>query len=146
MTQLHVEADGTTNAPPAVVWALIADATGYALWGPWDASGYENPGDDSPHGVGAVRWLHYGRTTTIERVVDVEEGRRLDYSVERGIPVRNYRASVTLTPAGEGTRIHWAATWDATLAGRIARWKLRTIYPDVVARLVAAANAAVPAP
>jgi uncharacterized protein YndB with AHSA1/START domain len=145
MSQLQVEAEGTAQATPDVVWALIADATSYAQWGPWDASGYQRPGDESPHGVGAVRWIRLGRTTTIERVLEVEDGRRLAYSVEQGIPVRNYRAEVTLTPTAEGTHIRWTATWDATLAGRIVRWKLRRIYPDVVARLAAAANAGVAA-
>jgi uncharacterized protein YndB with AHSA1/START domain len=146
MAQLHVEAEGMARATPNVVWVLVADANGYARWGPWDASGYQRPGERSAHGVGAVRWFRAGRTTTIERVLDVEDGRRLAYSVERGIPVRNYRAEVTLTPTAEGTRIRWAATGDATLAGRIVRRKLRTVYPDVVARLVAAADAGVPAP
>jgi hypothetical protein len=47
---------------------------------------------------------------------------------------------VTLSPAGDGTRIRWAAAWDATLAGRIVRRGLRTLYPQVVADLAAAAE------
>jgi carbon monoxide dehydrogenase subunit G len=57
-----------------------------------------------------------------------------------GIPVRNYRGEVTLTPAADGTRVRWAATWDATLAGRIVRRALRKLYPQVVADLVTAAE------
>jgi uncharacterized protein YndB with AHSA1/START domain len=146
MAPLQVEAEGTARANPDVVWALLEDATAYARWGPWDASGYEQPGDDAPHGVGAVRWFRLGRTTTVERVLAVEPGRRMEYSVIRGIPVRNYRAEVTLTPTADGTHIRWAATWDATVLGRIVRRKLRQVYPDIVARLVAAANAHVRTP
>jgi hypothetical protein len=63
----------------------------------------------------------------------------------KGIPVRNYRAEVTLTPDGAGTRIRWSADWDRTLGGRMVHRRLRSIYPDVVARLIAAADRRVPA-
>jgi hypothetical protein len=90
--------------------------------------------------VGTVRWLAYQRTTTGEQVTEVQPGRRMAYTVLRGIPVRNYRAQVTLTPTATGTHIEWVAEWDRTLAGRIVRRKLRTVYPVVVACLVAAAE------
>lgn len=143
---LQVEAEGTAKANPDAVWALLEDANRYPSWGPWDAGGYERPGDDSPHGVGAVRWFRLGRTTTVERILAVEPGRRQAYSVVRGIPVRNYRAEVILTPTADGTHVRWAATWDATLLGRIVRRKLREIYPDIVARLIAAAETSVRTP
>ncbi len=146
MAQLHVEAEGATRAGPEVVWPLLADLAAYPEWGPWDETGYEQPGQGSVGGVGAVRWLRLGRTTTVERVLEVDEGRRMAYTVVRGIPVRNYRAEVTLTPVEAGTQIRWVADWDATLLGRIVRMRLRTLYPDVVARLVAAADAQIAAP
>jgi len=57
-----------------------------------------------------------------------------------GIPVRNYRAEITLTPVAGGTRIRWASSWDATLAGRLVHRSLRQLYPQVVAGLAAAAE------
>jgi Polyketide cyclase / dehydrase and lipid transport len=140
MALLQVESVGTAKTNPDVVWALLEDVAAYPRWGPWDATGYERPGDDAPHGVGAVRWLRLGRTTTVERILAVEPGRWQAYTVVRGIPVRNYRAEVTLTPTADGTHIRWAATWDATILGRIVRRKLRQVYPDIVARLIAAAE------
>src|ERR1700688_2527 len=143
MTQLHVEAEGLDRAAPESVWALIADANTYSQWGPWSASGYERPGDESEHGVGAVRWFRYRRTTSVARVLEIEEGRDAVYTVVRGMPVRNYRAEVSVMPTPVGTRIRWAAAWDTTLVGRIVRHKLRTVYPDVVAHLVAAGDKSV---
>ena len=105
MTRLHVEAEGVTRAGPEVVWPLVADVTRYAEWGPWDESGYERPGDGSEHGSGAVRRIRYRRTTSVEQVLDVEDGRRIAYTVLKGIPVRNDRAEVVLTPTVEGTRV-----------------------------------------
>ena len=140
MTRLRVEVEGTTTAGQDAVWALVADADRYAEWGPWDASGYERTGEGSRHGVGAIRRMRYRRTTTVEQVLEVEEGRRIAYTVVKGIPVRNYRGEVVLTPVAGGTRIHWSATWDGTLVGRIVHLKLCTFIPGAVADLVAAAD------
>jgi hypothetical protein len=91
-------------------------------------------------GAGVIRWFRYGRTTTVEEVLESERGRRLVYTVVNGIPVRNYRAEVILSPEGEGTHIRWSASWDRTLPGRIVDRRLRSIYPDIVGRLIAAAD------
>ena len=140
MTQLRVEAEGVASAAPEAVWELVANADRYSEWGPWSASGYENLGGQAPDGAGVIRWMRYGRTTTVEKVLESERARRLVYTVVKGIPVRNYRAEVTLSPVGEGTHIRWTASWDRTLPGRVVHRTLRTLYPDIVGRLVAAAE------
>ena len=146
MGTLHVEAERTAQAPPAIVWALVSNAMTYPQWGPWSEVGYRRQGDASPRGPGAVYWLRsshrYGlrRPVSVEKILDAEEGRRLAYTVIGGIPVRNYRAEVTLAPAPGGTRIRWAASWDRTLAGRLVQRSLRGLYPQVVADLARAAE------
>jgi hypothetical protein len=140
MNRLTVEAQAETTATSQIVWALLKDANTYSEWGPWSASGDKNPGERPSGDVGTVRWLAYQRTTTVEQVTDVDPGRRMVYTVLRGIPVRNYRAAVTLTPTSTGTRIAWVAEWDRTLAGRIVHRKLRALYPVIMACLVAAAE------
>ena len=143
MDQLHVEAEQTTHATPEALWALVSDASRYPEWGPWSAGGYRRPGDASPRGPGAVQWLRssrraYGRhVTTIERIIVAEEGRHLAYNVIGGLPVRNYRADLTLTPEGDGTRVRWAASWDSTWRGRFVWRSLRQVYPEIVAALIA---------
>ena len=113
---MHVEAKGTSRATSEAVWSLIAEAGTYAKWG-----------------LGIPR-------SRFERILEIEEPRHLVSTVIRGIPVRDYRAEVTLTPTAEDTRIRWAATWGKTLVGRIVRRKLRSFYPDMMALLVAAAD------
>ena len=146
MAQLHVEAEATANASPQTVWALVSDVTKYPSWGPWSDGHYEKAGEESPHGVGAVQVLrsaqrYLGRhTTSVEKILEFEADRHLAYTVIRGIPVRNYRADVTLTPLAEGTHIRWAADWDNTLRGRMAWRGLRGFYPEMMADLVAAAE------
>jgi uncharacterized protein YndB with AHSA1/START domain len=78
---------------------------------------------------------------SVEEILDVEPGKRLAYTVLRGIPVRNYRAEVTLTPSPDGTLIRWGASWDRTIMGRLVYRSLRNLYPVIVAGLVKAAEA-----
>ena len=146
MTQLHVEAEATAKASPETVWALVSDATKYPSWGPWIDGHYEKAGEKDAPGVGAVQVLrsaqrYMGRhITSVERILEFEEDRRLAYMVIGGIPVRNYRAEVILTPSAEGTHIRWAATWDNTFPGRMAWRGLRTFFPEMMTGLVAAAE------
>jgi len=141
MTTLHVEAEGTTSAAPAAIWALVSDVESYCHWGPWSTACYGSKGEGAAGGVGAIRRLKLGRTTVVERVEEVDPQRRLVYRVVKGMPVRNYRAEVTITPTAEGARVRWSADWDRTLAGRLVHRQLRSLYPQVVRSLISAAEA-----
>jgi uncharacterized protein YndB with AHSA1/START domain len=141
MERLRVGAQGSTDAARSAVWALVADANTYPQWGPWSAGGYspEAPGPARP---GMRQWFRYGRRTiSHERILEVDEGRRIVYTVERGIPVKNYRAEIVLTDAGSGTLVNWSAEWDRTVLGRLVRRKLRVVYPEILASLLRAADA-----
>jgi uncharacterized protein YndB with AHSA1/START domain len=141
MGQLRVEATGVTSADPETVWSLVADANSYPHWGPWNDGGYRPPATGTAR-TGQVRWFRYGRwTVTVEETLEVDAPRRLVYTVVKGIPVRNYRAEVTLTPAPPaGTEIHWAAAWDETFLGKMVHRQLRKVYVEVMSALVAAAD------
>jgi uncharacterized protein YndB with AHSA1/START domain len=141
MKRLHVEAEGTTSAAPGAVWALVADVESYCRWGPWSTACHDGNGDGLGGGVGAIRRLKLGRTTVVERVEEVDPQRRLVYRVVKGMPVRNYRAEVSIAPTAEGARVHWSADWDRTLAGRLVQRRLRSLYPQVVQDLISAAEA-----
>ncbi len=143
MNRLSVRAEGTASAPLHVVWALVADANRYPEWGPWNAGGYAPPGA-GPSKPGMTQWFRYGRrTTSRERILEVEDGRRLVYTVERGVPVKNYRAEITLTSIADGTHVSWAAEWDTTVLGRAVHRKLKTLYPEIVVGLLRASEMAV---
>ncbi|HXA31640.1 MAG TPA: SRPBCC family protein [Acidimicrobiales bacterium] len=146
MDRLDVAAEQTAHAAPEAVWELVSDATRYPEWGPWRAAKYKRPGDTSPRGPGAVQRLqsstrYLGRyPVSIERILEVEEGRFLAYTIVGGIPARNYRAKVTLTPTSDGTHIRWVGSLDATIRGRLVWRGLRMAYPQIVAALAAAAE------
>ena len=142
--KLAAEATTTSTAPVETVWRLLEDADTYARWGAWDESGYDRPGDTSPHGVGAIRRFRTGRITSVERVVEVEVGHLLVYDLISGLPLRNYRATVTLaedtSAGGSGTIIRWGSTFDRTLGGIALRPGLRRLYRKVGAALAAGAE------
>jgi len=152
MDRLDLCAERTARATPEAVWALVSDATRYPEWGPWRAAEYRRPGAASPRGPGAIQWLQSSRRyflrypVSVEQILEVEEGRLLAYTVVGGIPVRNYRAEVTLTPTGDGTHICWAGSMDATARGRLVWRGLRTLYPQIVTALAAAAERHDPEP
>lgn len=140
---LTVEARAHASADPATLWALLEDVNRYKDWGPWSESGYVKQPGHSLHGAGAVRRLRYRhrRAATIEPVIEAIPERRLVYEMTSGLPVRNYRAIVELTPDDGGTRIRWRATFDRTLGGLLVRRTLARVYREIVHRLVAAAEA-----
>jgi uncharacterized protein YndB with AHSA1/START domain len=147
MRKVEAAAEQTAHVPPEVVWTLLSDVMTYPQWGPWRKSGYRSEGDAAANGKGTVYWLQgskrYGfrYPVSVEQILDVDPGKRLAYTVLRGIPVRNYRAEVTLTPSPDGTLIRWGASWDRTIMGRLVCPSLRNLYPVIVAGLVKAAEA-----
>ncbi len=141
MGQLHVEAEGATLAEVGTVWALVANANTYAQLGPWNDGGYDPPAK-GPSRAGSVQWFRFGRrTTSVEKILEVDAPKRIVYTIERGIPVKNYRAEIILTAnVPSGTSIRWAANWDNTFMGRVVQRKLRAVYRQVMDALVAAAD------
>jgi hypothetical protein len=99
-------------------------------------------GVGGPVPEGLLQWFRYGRrTTSVEEILEADEPRRLVYTVVRGLPVRNFRAEVTLTPMSPGgTSVRWTAAWDRTLMGRMVHRRLQHVYRQVMTALIAAAD------
>jgi uncharacterized protein YndB with AHSA1/START domain len=102
-------------APPERVFELLADARSWPVWGKFDA--VEVSGGP---GVGEERFFRTGRIRNHERVVEFDPPRLFGYLSVAGLPVRDYRADVTLTPpaGGDGgTDIRWHSTFRGKLPG-----------------------------
>ena len=107
-------------APRPVVFAVLADGERWSTWAPTiSRSSYERPGTHAPHGVGAVRCFGAAiGPVSREEVVGYDEPCFLSYEARSGgLPMRGYRAEVTLHPTARGTRIVWRGSWASWLPG-----------------------------
>jgi uncharacterized protein YndB with AHSA1/START domain len=132
------------DAPRERVWALLADARGWARWARFSHARLEREGSPAPDGVGALRVFGTGPFNSREEVVAFAPPEHLAYELRRGIPIKGYRADVTLEPDGDGTRtrIVWSSRFErATVPGTawFFRWFLRAFIADTARRLARAA-------
>jgi uncharacterized protein YndB with AHSA1/START domain len=138
----RIAAEATTEAAPAAVWALLADRSTWPSWSPLGSHAGERPGrDGTPDGLGGIARFVTGRKCVREEIVEREPPRRLSYTLLSGLPLRDYRAVVELTPAGAGTRIRWSATFFPQRPGTgwIYRLALTRVFRGMVTGLASAA-------
>jgi hypothetical protein len=134
MARQVIHRTATTGADPAAVYALLADGATWPQWSPLGSFELLEPGDGSPEGVGALRLFTTGRIKSRERVVECSEGKLFAYVLESGLPLRDYRAEVTLTPHDGGTAITWRSTFRAKIPG--TGWLYRSQLDRFIGRTV----------
>jgi polyketide cyclase/dehydrase/lipid transport protein len=118
MAEQVIDRTATTSGDPDTVYALLADGTTWPAWSPIGSFDLVEPGDGSPEGLGAVRLFTTGRHRSRERVVERRPGEAFAYVLEEGLPLRDYKAVVTLSPAaGGGTTINWRSTFRPKVPG-----------------------------
>ena len=126
-------------APPATVFALVADGANWARWaGPLvPRSTWEREGDPAPGGVGAIRklgqWPLFGR----EEILEYSPPHHTAYTVLSGVPIRDHRAEIDLSPDGTGTVIAWRSQFVPTIPGsaRCSSWVLAKMLGSFARRL-----------
>ena len=129
-----IDETATTGADPASVYGLLADGSTWPAWSPIGSFTLVDPGEGPPEGLGAVRLFTTGRHSSRERVVECRRGECFAYVLEKGLPLRDYQAVVTLTPAGGGTSINWRSTFRAKVPG--TGWLYRRELGKFVRRTV----------
>ena len=113
---MRVTSVRTVAAPVDRVWAVLADHEGMSSWAPGLKVKVVRPGSSDPNGVGAVRKVGIGvPAPVVEEIIAFEPGERLGYKALAGVPLKNYRAEVTLRSTGSGTEITYAVDIDKRL-------------------------------
>ena len=96
MAQQVIDETVATQADPASVYALLADGSTWPEWSPIGSFELMAPGEGTPEGLGAVRLFTTGRHKSRERVVTCQPGEAFAYELEAGLPLRDYKAVITL--------------------------------------------------
>lgn len=130
-------------APVEAVWRLLADVRTWREWNAFGTSELERDGAPDPNGVGAIRRLGQGPVISREQILDFDPPHHLAYTILSGVPVRDYRADVELTPDGDGTLISWRASFAPKIpgTGALMRAFLRGALRTTARRLARAATA-----
>jgi uncharacterized protein YndB with AHSA1/START domain len=141
MGHQHIEATAWSAAPPAAVYGLLIDGATWPTWSGHDGAEVEEQGEGDGDGVGAVRVLRRGRVRSRERIVALETDRRLAYELVDGLPLRDYRAAVELTPERGGTAIRWSADFAAKVPGTgpLYAFALKRFFASITSGLAARA-------
>jgi uncharacterized protein YndB with AHSA1/START domain len=117
MTRRTVVATRHSTATVEQVWGLLSQAHTWKEWGSFTVAELEREGDPAPDGVGAIRRFGFPMYASREQVVAFEPPTHLGYTMLKGLPLREYRSDVTLTPSGDGgTDITWESSFDARQA------------------------------
>ncbi|MBV8985917.1 MAG: SRPBCC family protein [Acidimicrobiia bacterium] len=117
MAKQEIDEKAWSPAAPETVYALLADGATWPTWSGIGSFELREEGDTGGESLNAVRAFHTGRSTSIERLVELVPGRRLSYILLEGLPLRDYRADVDLTPKDGGTAIRWHSTFTAKRPG-----------------------------
>jgi hypothetical protein len=117
MGRRTIDVRARSAAAPEAVMALLTDGASWPSWSGHDSFELVEPGVDGGEGVGAVRVFRRGRVASRERIVELVPGRRLGYELLSGMPLRDYRATVDLTPDGGGTEIRWRSSFSPKVPG-----------------------------
>ena len=141
MGKHKIDARARSKASRERVWDVLADVPRWSDWGPWTSTELAREGDPPPGGMGAVRALKRFPMTLREEIVVYEPPERMAYTLLSGLPLRDYRAEVTLSADGDGTEIHWRSEFDALPGvGELFRWQLQRAFEDITTRLARAAE------
>ncbi|MEY2421028.1 MAG: hypothetical protein QOI95_1095 [Acidimicrobiaceae bacterium] len=134
MRKQVIDKQATTTANADHVFALLIDGSTWPDWSGIGSFVLEQAGDDGGESLNAIRAFRTGRTTSRERIVELVPNRRFSYALLTGLPLKDYRADIDLTPRDGGTQIRWRSTffpkWRGT--GWIYRLALGKFIRDAV--------------
>jgi hypothetical protein len=111
------EVRGHSTAQPAAVYALLRDGSTWPIWSSIEKFRLEKPSSPEPESVGAIRNFGTGRYRLREEVVELVADKRFSYAMLSGLPLRDYRADIDLTPADGGTDIRWHTSFKSKVPG-----------------------------
>jgi len=100
----QAEVDIEIKADPDKVWAVVGDFGGLDKW---------LPGVESCNQEGDDRHLEMMNMTITEHLVRRDDSaRQIVYGITDGVPVESHQATITVSPAGDGSKVTWLVDTD----------------------------------
>jgi hypothetical protein len=107
-----IDLDKTLAGPIDEVFELLSDHAGYTRFRGFAAAELVREGTPDPNGVGALRALTVRPLRFEEEITAFERPTRMDYLIRKvNIPLDHDGGSITLMPAGAGTRVLWRSVF-----------------------------------
>jgi hypothetical protein len=113
-----------SRAPRMVIFSLLKDGPAWPRWSMFDGFELERLGNADPLGAGSIRVLSTRISRVREEITSLAPDLGLEYRLLSGLPLKKYRASVSLEDAGQGTAIRWSATFGPQARGTRTFWRL----------------------
>jgi hypothetical protein len=129
-----IETTARSSADAKTVYSLLVAGKTWPTWSPLDSFELESEAPGGGEGLGAVRVFRTGRTVSREEVVELVPDRRFGYALLSGLPLRDYRARIDLTPVDGGTVIHWRSSFAPKVPG--TGWIYRRALGTFIQRCV----------
>jgi hypothetical protein len=116
-TRQKIRVTAESAASPAALYRLLADGPSWVAWSSMDECVPEGLGPAGEERVGTVRMNRRGRTRGWDRTTEMVPDHVFGYAHLKGLPVRDYTGTVTLTPTSGGTTIVWLVEFDPRWPG-----------------------------
>jgi uncharacterized protein YndB with AHSA1/START domain len=107
----------TVSVPVETVWSVLADHEGMRDWAPGITAKVTKSGTDERNGRGAVREITSPLPVPgiVEEIIEFDAPHKFAYRALAGVPLKDYRGDVELTPAGSGTTISYSISGRSRL-------------------------------
>ena len=108
----RIDLDKTLAAQIDDAFELLSDHAGYTRFRGFRTAELARQGAPDPNGVGALRVLAVWPLRFEEEITAFERPTRMDYVIRKvNIPLHHDGGTITLSPAGSGTRVLWRSTF-----------------------------------
>lgn len=131
--RITVTGTAHSTADAHVLYEILRDRP---TWPDWSSLGRYEFVSGTEGELDAVCVFVTNRIRSVEQIIELVPDRRLAYALLSGLPMRDYRGVVDLTPTDAGTEIRWQSSFEPKVAG--TGWFFRAMMGALIPRMAAA--------